>query len=147
MLRVTDMREIGFVARPVALPQGRDRGLPMLCANPDLEIVRAGRRVICAGLLARHYEAFGGAVHRIGKPFPAIYPPVLALLDLPRTEVLAIGDALATDIAGARGAGIASCWVLGGIHAELVGVDPALAEREAAAVGEAPDATLPGLRW
>ena len=44
--------------------------LPMLCANPDLEIVSAGRRLICAGALAQWYEAQGGAVRWIGKPYP-----------------------------------------------------------------------------
>ncbi|MBE7209804.1 MAG: TIGR01459 family HAD-type hydrolase [Gluconacetobacter diazotrophicus] len=130
-----------------ALREAAARELPMLCANPDLEIVRGGQRIICAGLLARCYEEFGGRVHRIGKPFAPIYPPVLRMLGVPDAAVMAIGDALATDIAGARNAGLASCWVLGGIHAELVGADPVLAEREAAAAGLAPDATLPGLRW
>ena len=30
---------------------------------------------------------------------------------------MAVGDTLRTDIAGARGVAIDSCWVLGGIHA------------------------------
>jgi len=124
-----------------------ERGLPMICANPDLEVVRDGKRIICAGLLARFYEQMGGSVRQIGKPHAEIYPPVLEILGLPRDRVLAVGDALATDIAGAKEAGIASCWVLGGIHGEFIGNDHDLAEREAAAAGLAPVATIPSFRW
>ena len=124
----------------------RAAGLPMICANPDLEVIRGGARVICAGALALHYASLGGRVIWVGKPDPDVYRPVLAMLDLPRAEVLAVGDALRTDIAGAAAAGIASAWVLGGIHAaELAG--PAVAEAAARAAGLAPVATLPAFRW
>jgi HAD superfamily hydrolase (TIGR01459 family) len=125
----------------------RTAELPMICANPDLEVIRGGRRVICAGLLTQHYEAMGGRARWIGKPDPAIYAPVLTRLDLPRERVLAVGDALRTDIAGAASVGIDSCWVLGGIHgAELAG-DPARAEAAAAAAELAPVAALPAFVW
>src|SRR5205085_7794832 len=93
--------------------------LPMICANPDLEVIRGGEPVICAGALARRYEEIGGDVRWIGKPDPAVYGPALEIIGLPRGEVLAVGDALRTDIAGAASAGIDSCWVLGGIHRTL----------------------------
>ncbi len=123
------------------------RGLPMLCANPDLEIVRGGRRIICAGLLSRFYEQYGGRVRSIGKPHPEIYDMVCPMLGVPRQHILAVGDALATDIAGARGAGLNSCWVLGGIHAEMIGNDAGLAEAQAAAAGLSPIATVPLFAW
>ncbi|WP_428376737.1 TIGR01459 family HAD-type hydrolase [Lichenicoccus sp.] len=122
-------------------------GLPMLCANPDLEIVRGGKRIVCAGLLASLYAQFGGTVRSIGKPHPEVYEQVRTMLGVPLDRVLAIGDALATDIAGAKAAGIASCWVLGGIHAELIGGDNDLAEAEARSAGLAPVATIPSLLW
>ncbi|WP_428390631.1 TIGR01459 family HAD-type hydrolase [Lichenicoccus sp.] len=122
-------------------------GLPMLCANPDLEIVRGGARIICAGLLARFYAQYGGEVRSIGKPYPEVYASVFAMLGVPLARVLAVGDALATDIAGAKVAGIASCWVLGGIHAELIGDNHALADAEAANAGLAPIATIPSFMW
>jgi HAD superfamily hydrolase (TIGR01459 family) len=122
-------------------------GLPMICANPDLEVIRGGRRVICAGLLTQRYEARGGIARWIGKPDPAIYGPVLKMLGLPKNRVLAVGDALRTDIAGAQTAGVASCWVLGGIHgAELAG-DPARVESALRDAGLSPDATLPAFVW
>jgi len=58
-------------------------------------------RVLCAGALAVRYQALGGDVRSLGKPDPAIYQPVLAQLDLPKDRVLAVGDSLRTDIAGA----------------------------------------------
>jgi HAD superfamily hydrolase (TIGR01459 family) len=92
-------------------------GLPMICANPDLVVMRGEVRLICAGLLAQHYAAQGGDVFSLGKPDPAIYAMALHMLAVPPGRVLAIGDSLRTDIAGAAGAGIDSLWILGGIHA------------------------------
>ena len=131
-----------------ALAECLAAGLPMLCANPDLEVIRSGGvRAICAGLLAQHYEAGGGDVRWIGKPDAAIYHPVLAMLGVDRRRVLAVGDALRTDIAGATAAGIDSCWVLGGIHGEELGHDPVLVERTAQAAGLAPIAAVPSFIW
>ena len=77
--------------------------LKMICANPDLEVIRGGVRVLCAGALAVRYVELGGDVRSLGKPDPAIYQPVLQDLGLPPAEVLAVGDSLRTDIAGAAG--------------------------------------------
>lgn len=126
--------------------------LPMVCANPDLEVIRGGVRVLCAGALAVRYREIGGDVRSLGKPDPAIYQPVLQLIGLPPDRVLAVGDALRTDIAGAAGVGLAACWVLGGLHgAALIDpdghVDPRMAEREARNAGLAPLATIPRFGW
>jgi ribonucleotide monophosphatase NagD (HAD superfamily) len=125
----------------------------MICANPDLEVIRGGARVICAGALAQCYAAMGGEVRSLGKPDPAIYPRVFAMLGLAPARVMAVGDALRTDIAGAAAVGIASAWVLGGIHAEELGLaegempDAAAASARAGADGLAPEAVLPAFRW
>jgi HAD superfamily hydrolase (TIGR01459 family) len=128
------------------LRAARARDLPMLCANPDLEVIRDGVAVLCAGALAQRYAALGGRVRAIGKPDPTIYEPTLAALGCPRQAVLAIGDALRTDIAGAKAAGLASAWVIGGIHNALLGDPQAI---EAAAAGEdlAPIAAVPSFAW
>jgi HAD superfamily hydrolase (TIGR01459 family) len=123
------------------------RGLPMICANPDLEVVRGGVRVICAGTLAQRYAAMGGDVRNLGKPDPLIYAPVLDMLATPKPGVLAVGDALRTDIAGAKAAGVDSCWVLGGLHAEHLGEDRSAIEAEAARAGLAPVAVVPSFIW
>lgn len=117
--------------------------LPMVCANPDLEVMKGAERIICAGLLAQLYEEAGGKVIQRGKPDAAIYRPTLAMLGTTRERTLAVGDALRTDIAGAKHAGIDSCWVLSGIHALHASEAPA----EAKAAGLSPVSILPGLAW
>lgn len=126
--------------------------LPMICANPDLHVIRGGVRVLCAGSLALRYAELGGDVRSIGKPDPAIYQPVLQRLGLPVEHVLAVGDALHTDIAGAAGVDVAACWVLSGIHGAALadgegGYDVARAEAAARAEGVRPVATVPRFSW
>ena len=119
-------------------------GLAMICANPDLEVIRGGVRVICAGTLAVRYTALGGTVRSLGKPDPAIYVPTLAMLGA--THVLAVGDALRTDIAGAAAVGLDACWVLGGLHGGH-NAGPDAVEAEALAAGLVPLATVPHFVW
>ena len=124
--------------------------LPMICANPDLEVIRGGERVICAGALAARYEQMGGAVRSLGKPDPAIYVPVLTMLGTAKAATLAVGDSLRTDISGAARAGVDSCWVLGGIHGEALGgevVEGKAASRQAHEAGLAPVAMVRAFTW
>ncbi|WP_374968834.1 HAD-IIA family hydrolase [Terrabacter sp. BE26] len=51
----------------------------------------------------------------VGKPYPPLYRLALDRLGTPATRTLAVGDRLATDIAGARAAGLDSAWVLTGV--------------------------------
>jgi HAD superfamily hydrolase (TIGR01459 family) len=125
----------------------RAAALPMLCANPDLVVIRGGIPELCAGALAQRYEELGGVARWIGKPDPTIYAPVLEMLDTPKPRVLAVGDALRTDIAGAAAVGIDACWVLGGIHAAELGHNSARIEAAAAAANLHPVATLPAFTW
>jgi HAD superfamily hydrolase (TIGR01459 family) len=136
---------------PVLQDCARHR-LKMICANPDLEVIRGGVRVLCAGALAVRYGELGGDVRSLGKPDPAIYQPVLELLDLPPERVLAVGDSLRTDIAGAEGVGLAACWILDGVHGAALqddagGFDRHKAGAAAAAAGLRPIATLPRFDW
>jgi len=103
------------------LMAGARGGLKMVCANPDLEVIRGGRKIICAGALAQRYEELGGYVMYYGKPYPPIYDSCLHLIGDPDpTRVLAIGDSLRTDIAGAAAMGMDSILVLGGIHGDAL---------------------------
>ena len=124
-----------------------DARLPMICANPDLVVMRDGVRLLCAGSLARHYAAAGGDVVSLGKPDAAIYRMALDTLGVPAGKVMAIGDSLHTDIAGAAGAGIDSLWVLDGIHGEALQGNDAAASTEAAEQRLAPVAMLDRLVW
>jgi HAD superfamily hydrolase (TIGR01459 family) len=126
--------------------------LPMICGNPDLEVIRGGVRVLCAGALAARYQTIGGDVRSLGKPDPAIYQPVLARLAMPKHRVLAVGDSLRTDIAGAAAAGLAACWVLDGLHGETLrrpdgSYDPTELEAEARGAGMAPVAAIAKFSW
>jgi HAD superfamily hydrolase (TIGR01459 family) len=99
------------------------RQLPMICANPDHRVERGDRLIWCAGALAHVYEQLGGPVVYAGKPHAPIYQLALetigrlARADVPKREVLAIGDGVNTDIAGAAGVGIDSVFVASGLHA------------------------------
>lgn len=100
----------------------RVRSLPMICANPDLVVERGSIMVPCAGALAQVYETMGGEVFYAGKPHAPVYERALALASalkgtqIRKERVLAIGDAIRTDIAGAAGFGIDSLLVARGIH-------------------------------
>jgi HAD superfamily hydrolase (TIGR01459 family) len=103
------------------LAKGAARKLPMVCANPDITVMRLGVPIVCAGALAARYRELGGSVVERGKPDAAIYPACLKELGLSSGQKpLAVGDGLHTDILGASAAGIDSALVTGGIHnAEL----------------------------
>jgi len=130
------------------------RDLPMVCANPDLVVMHGDRLALCAGALAQWYEESGGRVRWHGKPFASIYAACLGLLGIAdRSRILAVGDSLRTDIAGAAGAGLDSLLVAGGIHAEEFGAtggqDPDLARIEAALRDRSyrPVAVAASFRW
>jgi HAD superfamily hydrolase (TIGR01459 family) len=112
--------------------------LPMVCANPDLVVMHGDNLALCAGALAQWYEEAGGRVRWHGKPFGSIYNTCLELLGIEdRSRVLAVGDSLRTDIAGAAGAGLDSVLIAGGVHAEefgVIGNQPPDIERIAAAL-------------
>ncbi|WP_420604757.1 TIGR01459 family HAD-type hydrolase [Methylobacterium sp.] len=107
----------------------RARDVPMICANPDLVVERQKKLIPCAGLIAQAYEEIGGAVTYAGKPYRPVYEAALAMAGAlddagePKVaRVLAVGDALRTDIAGAAAYGIPNLLVARGIHAEELGV-------------------------
>jgi HAD superfamily hydrolase (TIGR01459 family) len=136
------------------LDAARAHGLIMVCANPDLVVIRGGRRVICAGAIAARYREMGGRALYRGKPDPAIYRLAVKQLGIAdATRVAVVGDALETDVKGANAAGLESIWCTGGIHAAALGcaygmaADPAKAEALVASFGETPTATVPGFIW
>jgi HAD superfamily hydrolase (TIGR01459 family) len=91
-----------------------DRGLPMICANPDRIVHVEDQLVVCAGALADIYEQMGGQVVYFGKPHRTVYS--LCLQEMGVQRILAVGDGMQTDIAGATGAGLDSVLVTSGIH-------------------------------
>lgn len=128
------------------------RRLPMICANPDLVVMHAGRLEYCAGSLAQRYEALGGEVVYHGKPHPGVYAKTLKLLGgVDPRRVLAVGDSLRTDMAGAAAAGIDGLLVLGGIHFEEFSAggrpDPARIGAACLQAGLAPCGVVSEFAW
>jgi HAD superfamily hydrolase (TIGR01459 family) len=136
------------------LAEAARRGLPMVCANPDLDRATAdGRLLEAPGRVAQHYESLGGVVRWHGKPQLRIYATCLQRLGLVRSRILAVGDSLPHDVAGALGAGVPSAWVAGGVHAAEVEAqagrapDPARCLALFGRTGLWPDFVLPRFRW
>lgn len=100
------------------------RHVPLICANPDLIVERGHRLVPCAGALAEIYRELGGPVRYAGKPHPEIYERAFGAIETargtrpPRERVLAIGDGIRTDVAGAGGAGLRCVFVASALHVE-----------------------------
>ncbi|MEC7490482.1 MAG: TIGR01459 family HAD-type hydrolase [Pseudomonadota bacterium] len=133
------------------LRRGISLGLPMICANPDLEVVRAGRKIVCAGALAVRYQELGGLVRWFGKPKVEIYDYCFRVFDsVDKTRIAGVGDSFRTDLVGARDAGIDPILVCGGIHAAEIGENPPdeLAVQSLAAEwGVFPVASVPSFTW
>jgi HAD superfamily hydrolase (TIGR01459 family) len=132
------------------------RGLLMICANPDHMVERGHRLVYCAGALAAVYETLGGKVIYAGKPHVPVYELALETAGrlagetLDRDRVLAIGDGLKTDIAGAGSFGIDAVFVASGLHAPGEGgeaLDAAHLAELFGQEGRRPIAATRGLQW
>ena len=130
-----------------------ERGLPMICANPDVAVERGGRIIYCAGAVANAYADLGGAVAYAGKPFAPIYDLALATLETLKPgssrieRLLAIGDGVNTDIAGAAAAGIRSIFVASGVHVTGGGLDAAALEALFPQGAPRPVAAMQQLAW
>ena len=130
------------------------RKLTMLCANPDHLVERGHSLVYCAGALAQIYEEDGGKVIYAGKPYRPIYELAeetiagLAGRKVARSEILAIGDGIRTDMAGAAEFGLDAVFVASGLHVGPGGEgldDLRLAELFEGR--KAPRAAMPALAW
>lgn len=109
------------VNRPKFL-YAKQKGLKLLCANPDIVVDRGEVREWCAGALAALYTDMGGESLYFGKPHPPIYDlarrRLTALGTAPSDpRIIAIGDGIHTDIAGAMGDDIDSLFITGGLAA------------------------------
>ena len=104
----------------------RQKGLKLLCANPDIVVDRGEVREWCAGALANLYQEMGGESLFFGKPHPPIYDLAyrrLAALgkSVNADAILAIGDGPHTDIDGAMGENLDSMFISGGLAAQETG--------------------------
>jgi HAD superfamily hydrolase (TIGR01459 family) len=110
-----------------SMREWQERGVPMLCVNPDIVVERGNRLVWCAGALAERYREMNGETIVVGKPYAPIYERALERIaelvgePIPKSAVLAIGDGVDTDVRGAVGQGIDVLFATGGIHAGVFG--------------------------
>jgi HAD superfamily hydrolase (TIGR01459 family) len=141
-----------------SLARMRQRGLFMVCANPDVVVERGDTLVYCAGALADAYAASGGKVLFCGKPHAPIYEAALGKAAVlrgdnppPLPRVLAIGDSVRTDLAGAAAYGLDCVFVTSGLHAVHYGSreTPDIGALNAMfnEAGVAPKAIVRGLVW
>jgi len=135
---VEDAREADFIllsgldddladpeAWPALLTEAAARGLPMLCANPDLAMFGAAGLVPGPGALAAFYERLGGRVAYLGKPHAPIFGAARRQLGAPDPRrILVIGDSLDHDIAGGRAAGMLTLLITSGLHREALAKAP-----------------------
>ncbi|MCX7566977.1 TIGR01459 family HAD-type hydrolase [Sulfitobacter sp. F26169L] len=99
-----------------------NRGLKLLCANPDIIVDRGDVREWCAGAVAKMYSDMGGESLYFGKPHAPIYDLARRRLHklgntIPDDRILAIGDGILTDIKGGMDEGIDSLFISGGLAA------------------------------
>jgi HAD superfamily hydrolase (TIGR01459 family) len=130
------------------------RKLTLICANPDIVVERGDRLIYCAGAIAELYRELGGEVIFYGKPHRPIYQRAMALAVERRghaiepDRVLAIGDSVRTDLAGAHGFGIDCLFVTRGIHSEeFEGVDQFDPTSVKELFGHPPKALMRELKW
>jgi HAD superfamily hydrolase (TIGR01459 family) len=136
------------------MQQARARKLTLICANPDVVVERGDRLIYCAGAIAELYRELGGEVIFYGKPHRPIYERAVALAAERRGQavslnrVLAIGDSVRTDLAGAHGFGIDCLFVTRGIHADdFEGIDQLDPASVKELFGHPPRALTRELRW
>jgi HAD superfamily hydrolase (TIGR01459 family) len=136
------------------LLRARERKLPLICANPDIVVERGDRLIYCAGAIAELYRELDGEVIFYGKPHRPIYERAIALAAERRghavslDRVLAIGDSVRTDLAGAKGFGIDCLFVTRGIHAgDFEGIDQLDPASVKELFGHPPRALTRELRW
>lgn len=102
------------------------RGLPMICANPDIVVQRGDKLIYCGGALAQLYEALEGRVMMAGKPHGLIYDAALAKATelkggpVARGRVLCVGDGPRTDLRGANAQGLDALFIAAGIHGQEI---------------------------
>lgn len=140
-------------------------------ASHEKIVVRpGGEKGTCPGTIAAMYEEIGGNVTYVGKSHGEVYAAVLGGLQMPcegdpesatapaRERILAVGDSLHHDVAGALGAGIDVAFVTGGVHAFDLGITPGAGERastdrlaelyrEALGEGKAPTHVVDAFQW
>ena len=99
--------------------------LKLICANPDEIVYRGDNMIPCAGGVAKYYSSLGGDIRSYGKPHQEIYEYAFNVIKgegmcKSKSDILAIGDSIKTDIYGASKFGIDSVFIRDGIHKDEI---------------------------
>jgi HAD superfamily hydrolase (TIGR01459 family) len=128
------------------------RGLPMICANPDIKVERGDTLLYCAGALAQRYGEMGGKVTYAGKPHRPAYDKAFAKVAelrgaaVPVAEMIAIGDGVETDIRGGCAAGLDTVMIASAVHLQQ-GLSTESLHTLFAPRDFAPIVAMPALAW
>lgn len=100
----------------------REKGMKLLCANPDVIVDHGHQRQWCAGALADLYTEMGGTSLYFGKPHPPIYDlarrRLAALTNAPSDpRIICIGDGIRTDVLGGLQEDYDTLFITGGLAA------------------------------
>jgi HAD superfamily hydrolase (TIGR01459 family) len=135
----------------VRFNEATQRGLPMLCANPDRIVGIGDTLFVCPGTVAAYYETMGGNVYYHGKPHAKVYEQLHAMIgaDIDPKRILAVGDAFETDILGGNRFGCDTLLLQSGIHAPDIHPQNPIPdiERLAQQYGAMPSYFMDQLRW
>ncbi|MEE9315287.1 MAG: TIGR01459 family HAD-type hydrolase [Rhizobiaceae bacterium] len=133
------------------------RNIPFICANPDVVVHRGSQLIWCAGSLANLYIELGGNTLVAGKPHQPIYDLAMVKMaevaghDVAKKDIIAIGDAMPTDVAGAQNNSFDLLYISAGIHYNEYGSaddpDEELLEAFLESHGATPTVWMPRLTW
>ena len=106
----------------------KQKGLKLLCTNPDIVVDMGETRIYCAGALAALYTEMGGESLYFGKPHPPIYDLARRVIftkkHVPNDRILCIGDGIKTDVLGGLNEDMDTLFITGGLAAPDLGDDP-----------------------
>lgn len=106
----------------------KQKGLKLLCSNPDIQVDYADKRIYCAGAIAELYTQMGGKSLYFGKPHSPIYDlarnRLAAIRPVADDQILCIGDGINTDILGGLSNGLDTLFITSGLARGEFGDDP-----------------------
>ena len=79
-----------------------DKGLPVICANPDYFAFEGEVRYVTPGSLGLWYEEHGGKIFWLGKPYAEIYQHACQEMHADPALSVMVGDTIRTDIKGGQ---------------------------------------------
>ncbi len=103
-----------------SLRDALQRNTPCICTNPDKVAYAAAGKVFSSGSVAEWYEAEGGEVLWLGKPYAEIYEHIFRTQPIgDRSDVVCIGDSIEHDIKGGAALNLSTVLVRTGINDHL----------------------------